>query len=57
MARKTITLDREHSVPTPTVKTGADALEFYRGKTTWLGAKKIAQIERPHRAKRRSLRT
>lgn len=57
MARKTITLDREHCVPAPTVKTGADTLEFYRGKTTWLGAKKIAQIERPHRAKRRSLRT
>jgi hypothetical protein len=57
MARKSIALDREQCVPAPTVKTGTDALEFYRGKTTWLGAKKIARIERPHRAKRRSLRT
>jgi len=57
MAQKTITLDREPGVSPTTVKTGADALEFYRRKTVWLGPKKIAQIERQRRAKRRSLRS
>ena len=57
MAHKTITLEREHGVQSPAVKTGADALEFYRRKTTWLGPKKIAQIERHRRVKRRSPRT
>jgi hypothetical protein len=57
MARKTLTLERESPTPPPAVKTGADALEFYRRKTAWLSPKKIAGIERQLSEKRRSPRS
>jgi hypothetical protein len=59
MAHKTLTLDRESLAP-PTavkVKTGADALAFYRRKTAWLSPRKIAGIERQLSEKRRSPRS
>ncbi len=57
MARTTVTFDLGPAVPSPTVKTAADALGFYRSKTSWLSPKKVAAIERMRREKRRSLRT
>ncbi len=59
MARKTLTLDRENLVApvSAKVKTGADALAFYRRKTVWLSPKKIAGIERQLVEKLRSPRS
>lgn len=50
MARKTITLNGESNARPTATKTGADALEFYRRKTTWLAQQRIAGIERRRRA-------
>ena len=57
MARKMLVLESESPASSTPVKTGADALNFYRRKTSWLSPKKLAEIERQLREKRRSPRS